>query len=360
MHRTRHARTLAAVLCALTLIGAAAAFGLLPILGGRGSHPAYAGGRWDGTPFGGTWTLTSLTRQTNALLHDPQHPATVWAGTSQGIAQSSDAGTHWQPAGLPGQNVLALAASSRGATLVAGTDAGAIYLLGSRRGGPPSWRLINHPLGDTRSIFSLALSPDDRTILAGTTGAIYRGNRGVQGWTWQRVARTADSGVTSIVWAPWNRHLVYAAVFSTAPVVIVSGDGGLHWVPDTRGLPASVPSQTLVPLPSRPPSILFTTMGGGVWMQTINHPWHDISTGLPARHGMPVAVTWSGGTPVLYTGTMGWGVYGKEGSGPWQPLGTGLEHADHTVLSLIAVPNGHPTLLAGTALGVFRYAPPGQ
>jgi hypothetical protein len=56
---------------------------------------------------------------------------------------------------------------------------------------------------------------------------------------------------------------------------------------------------------------------------------------------------------------MGFGVYARRGTGSWQQLGRGLSGGAYTVLALAMTSSSHPTLLAGTALGLFRYAPPG-
>ena len=86
--------------------------------------------------------------------------------------------------------------------------------------------------------------------------------------------------------------------------------------------------------------------------------WRDVSAGLPARHAMPLVAA-PESREVLYAGTMGFGVYARQGTGPWRRLGHGLSGGAHTVLALAMTAGSHPTLLAGTGLGLFRYAPPG-
>jgi hypothetical protein len=56
---------------------------------------------------------------------------------------------------------------------------------------------------------------------------------------------------------------------------------------------------------------------------------------------------------------MGFGVYARQGTRSWQRLGRGLSGGGYTVLALAMTSGSHPTLLAGTAPGLFRYAPPG-
>jgi hypothetical protein len=55
---------------------------------------------------------------------------------------------------------------------------------------------------------------------------------------------------------------------------------------------------------------------------------------------------------------MGFGVYARQGAGPWQRRRRSLSGGAFTVLALAMTSASHPPL-AGTALGPFRYAPPG-
>jgi hypothetical protein len=104
--------------------------------------------------------------------------------------------------------------------------------------------------------------------------------------------------------------------------------------------------------------IILSPMGDGVWLRAATGQWRDVSAGLPARHAMPLVAA-PGRQVALYAGTMGFGVYARQGAGPWRRLGRGLSGGAYTVLALAMTPGSHPTLLAGTALGLFRYAPPG-
>jgi hypothetical protein len=99
-------------------------------------------------------------------------------------------------------------------------------------------------------------------------------------------------------------------------------------------------------------------MGDGVWLRSATGRWRDVSAGLPARHAMPLVAA-PASREVLYAGTMGFGVYVRQGAGPWRRLGRGLNGGAYTVLALAMTAGSHPTLLAGTALGLFRYTPPG-
>lgn len=312
---------------------------------------------WNGVQAGGTWTRTGLSLEADALLADPHHAGHLYAGTTSGIWLSNDAGATWAHDGgsLAGTTVFALAMAQKNGLIVAGAANGAVYA--NQGHGAGSWRRIS-PRLDSNPIFSVSVSPSDaHVVLAGTGGALYRGVASGHGWTWRRVARTNDASVTSIAWAPWNKHLAFASVFGVSPPVLATRDDGLTWRPDDAGLPSALPTQALLAVDTPTPVMYLSTMGGGVWRRAATGPWRDVSAGLPQRHAMPLVGT-RGRAGVLYAGTMGDGVYVKRGEVTWRRLGRGLRNPVYIVLSLALTSGPHPVLLAGTARGVFRYAPP--
>jgi len=297
---------------------------------------------------------TGLTLQTNALLADPTHPAALFAGTDDGVWRSGDGGRRWQRAGsgLRGATIVTLAATPRGDALFAGAADGTVSL--KRAHGDGAWRRVSPSLG-ANPIYSLAVSLDGReTLLAGTVGGLYRGSHTRSGWRWRQVARTGDASVTSIVWDPSNPRIGFASVFGVSPPVLMTRDRGWTWRAAVAGLPSVLPTQTLLALSTPRPSIILTTMGGGVWEQAAS-PWRDMSVGLPERHAMALVALPRSAPIVLYAGTMGDGVYVKQGGAAWQQLGRGLTGVDNTILALAATAEPHDVLLAGTASGVFRY-----
>lgn len=288
------------------------------------------------------------------MLEDPHTPGHLIAGTPGGVWSSRDRGLTWQhaEAGLGNMGVLALAAAKPSEALFAGGTNGTIYA--RQPGFGAAWRRIS-PTLTANPIFSLAVSPaDGQTLLAGTVGALYRGVRTGDAWRWRRVATTGDSSVTAINWAPWVRGQIFASVFGATPPVLRSDNDGQNWQADDRGLPPSLPTEALLPLPGATPRLLLSTMGGGVWQRMPGDAWQDISAGLPEHHAMPmIAAHDTGG--VAYAGTMGKGVYRWQAGNPWQQLGHDLTGGRYIVLSLALTGNPHPILVAGTGIGVFRY-----
>jgi photosystem II stability/assembly factor-like uncharacterized protein len=235
--------------------------------------------------------------------------------------------------------------------LFAGTDNGGVYQLQANHG--RQWQRVGSP---TRGapIFALAAPPHGGDfVLAGTVGGIFRGTRTGTTWRWQQVARTGDSSVPAITWAPWNSHQVFAGVFGTAPAVLSSSDDGRSWRPYAAGLPSTLPVEALLPLRADS-SVMLTTMGGGVWTLHAGGVWHDVSAGLPERHAMPAVDDAADGAQ--FAGTMGYGVYVRQQANAWRRLGHRLSGAEYTVLSLLFSSGPKPQLLAGTARGVFRFA----
>lgn len=336
-------------LLALIIIAILAIAGFVLFGGARFClHSSCQSSQAHGVP-GTDWTRSTLTLSTSALLSTGRPPNRVWAGTDDGIWESSNGGDSWRLSGLEHVQVLSLSASDTDQTIVAGTANGAVY----RRAARGDWINIGLHIGPNDSIFSLAVSHTGHTVLAGTIGTLYRGVWKGGAWTWRPVARTGQSAITSIVWAPWNTHLAYASIFGTRPPVISSRDGGRAWRPTTSGLPPTVPAQALLALGTHPPWVILSTMGGGAWRWS-NGVWHDISAGLPERHAMPLAAL-RGHPVVLYAGTMGYGVYIKRGSGRWRRIGHDLNGGAYTVLGIARVSGPPPVLLAGTIRGVFRH-----
>ncbi|HEX6507498.1 MAG TPA: hypothetical protein VF221_07690 [Chloroflexota bacterium] len=310
---------------------------------------------WHGLPLTGHWHRTSLTVLTNALL-GVRHRSAIVAATTDGMWRSSDGGRTWQRMGLKGRSLVSLAGSIQGDVVIAGSDDGTVYLGVREPASSWRWRRINVSWGAGHPVFSLALAPSGEVVLAGTFGSLYRGTRSGGYWSWQRVVRTHDdAAVTSLVWLPWAPQHAAGALFGVWPPALASADGGRTWERDGRGLPPTLPTQTLLPVSDPEGHMILTTMGGGVWRQDDRGTWHDFSAGLPERHAMPIVAQPIDRTTVFYAGTMGYGVYAKEGTSSWRRLGEGMEGGQYTALGMALVPRPHPSLLIATARGVYRY-----
>ncbi len=298
------------------------------------------------------WRPTGLSIETDALLVDPRDHARVFAGTPSGLWRSVDGGITWKsdPAWTTRSPIMALATMPSGTGIFAGAGDGAVYAAteDNRFG---VWQRISPSFGSD-PIFCLAYNPQLHALLAGTVGALYRGEQRSARWLWRRVATTRGASVTAVVWMVDHPQRGYASVFGSSPPVLSTTDGGRDWRPDARGLPPTLPTESLLIVRGKMAQVWLSTMGNGVWLRSGDGAWRDIDAGLPAHHAMPLTV---GSTGMLYAGTMGNGVYRRQGTSVWRKLGSGLNTGSYIVLSLASVEGANPSLLAGTAHGVFRY-----
>ncbi|HEY5811007.1 MAG TPA: hypothetical protein VIT67_23755 [Povalibacter sp.] len=179
-----------------------------------------------------------------AVCSDPRDPRIVFvAGASGQLYRSSDAGLTWVPAntGLPIVNLNALTIDPQDGTLFVALDLGGIY---SSANGGGSWTRVSSGAIEAVQILALVFDESSGALFAGTNGGLYRSsNRGVN---WQRV----DQGFTSafvnrVVVQPLSAgsSVVVASVLNdpsgslaNAASVYVSSDAGLSWVRGGSGL----------------------------------------------------------------------------------------------------------------------------
>lgn len=190
---------------------------------------------------GSTWTLPYVwfIGPLNALVIDPRNPATLYAGTPEGVFKSADGGASWSNIGLSmGVSSLALDPGDPDTIYAAAGgiyfNAGFLGLFKSTDGGA-SWAPINNGLDsvlDSRStVTALAIAPNNRsTLYAATSG------RGVY--------KSLDGGA---MWGPLNEGLTnldvrLLAVASNALYAVTSSgiftaideDSGLKSLPPRR------------------------------------------------------------------------------------------------------------------------------
>jgi len=146
-------------------------------------HPINADIAWAATVGGGvfrtldggaTWQPASKGMDYDrvmALVVDPDNPNVLYAGTSdEGVFKSEDGGVSWRPssAGMnPNEPIGALVVNPKQPNVVyAGSWSSGVFL--STDAGA-SWQLINDGLS-TRSVRALAISSDGKVVYAGTRG----------------------------------------------------------------------------------------------------------------------------------------------------------------------------------------------
>jgi uncharacterized repeat protein (TIGR02543 family) len=137
----------------------------------------YAGtddGIFRSTDGGDHWSATGLTGQggVRSLAINPATPTTLYAGTNGGgVFRSTDGGDHWSATGLNGM-VLSLAINPlTPVTLYAGTWGGGVFR--STDGGA-NWAAVNTGLTRT-NVLSLSIKPlTPATLYAGTDDGVFQ------------------------------------------------------------------------------------------------------------------------------------------------------------------------------------------
>jgi photosystem II stability/assembly factor-like uncharacterized protein len=188
------------------------------------------------TDGGASWRPIGL-GSVNTLVLDPRDPETIYAGAVgaaagpgsiydwSGVFKSSDGGASWQPVGLQGTNVAALALDLQDPeTVYAGTDGKG--LVKSTDGGV-SWRAAG--LQGT-NVGALMLDPQHpNTVYAGTDeNGVFKSTDG--GRTWR--ALTMLRGAELLALHPGNPAKLYAGSVGR---ILTSLDAGRSWRATGRG-----------------------------------------------------------------------------------------------------------------------------
>ena len=226
---------------------------------------AVDGGVWKSANYGVTWQnitdgkLPSATDSIGAIAVAPSDPNVIYAGTGEsdirgdmitgdGVFKSTDAGKHWEYAGL----------------------------------------------SDTHTISAILVDPANSSVIyASSMGHVFKPNaeRGVfksvdGGKTWKKILYVDDkTGAIDLVMDPANSNVLYAAMWQAQRTpwslddggpgsgLYKSTDGGATWTNITRhpGLPRGVLGRIGVGLAANAPNVVYSIVqakGGGVFRST--------------------------------------------------------------------------------------------
>lgn len=292
----------------------------------------------------------------NVLAIHPTAPATVYAGTADGIFKTTNGGASWTvaSAGLLGgfANVVTLAVDPQNSSIVyAGTASGSSTGAYKSTNGGANWSQINSGYSGTR-VLSIALVPATPTTLyMGTDLGVFKSTNGGAAWT----SVMAATNVFAVAVNPATPTTVYAAAY--AGNLFKSTDGGASWAVIGSGMGSA--SQYVFSLaidPDAPTTIYAGTQTGGAFKSTDGGAnWAAINSGLGTSYVTVMAVN-PLDTATLYAGTYpGAGAYkSSNGGASWSSVSGGLTHYVSALATTGAVPL---TIYAGTAGGgVFKSA----
>jgi len=272
-----------------------------------------------------------------SLALDPQHPATVYAGTMfDAVYKSPDGGQHWMPhnAGLkehvsvvnqfvfdPRDSETIYTATTVGVFRT--TDAGRLW----------DERMVG--MKEVHIVVTVAIDPLRPSVLyAGTTGGAYRSLDG--GGRWQQInnglipSEILDAslalGLNALMIDPQQTDTVYAG---TTKGLFKSVNKGDSWV----RIGATMTDQYIssLAIDRNDPHILYA--GGRAGIQKsfdAGLSWKTMNTGLASTNIRTIAMGWLD-PHILYAGTNGSGLYYSENGGEtWMKVPIVLKANEHS------------------------------
>lgn len=290
---------------------------------------------------GATWERMATDLSSYRVLSlalDPQHPATVYAGTMfDAVYKSPDGGQHWMPhnAGLkehvsvvnqfvfdPRDSDTIYTATTVG--VFRSTDAGRLW----------DERMVG--MKEVHIVVTVAIDPLRPSILyAGTTGGAYRSSDG--GGRWQKInnglipSQILDAslalGVNTLVIDPQQTDIIYAG---TTKGLFQSLNGGETW---TR-IGTTMPDQYIssLAIDRNDSRILYAGSRAGIQKSSDSgRSWSAMNVGLESINIRTIAIT-PLDSHILYAGTNGSGLYMSENGGEiWTHIPLRLKATESTV-----------------------------
>ncbi len=244
-----------------------------------------------------------------SLAIDPVGPTNVYAGTAQGLFKSFDAGKRWFLSS-PGLDIVTTRTIAidpiNPAIIYAGTDLG-VY---KSTNGAATWSSANTSLGNA-FVRALAVDPlTPTTVYAATAGGVYRTTTSGAIWFGFNLGLT-NSLTLALAIDPVTPTTVYVG---TENGVFKSVNAGTNWSAINVGLTSTNISTRVSALAIDPltPTTLYAGATNGLFKSTDGGAsWNPITNGLP---GLPILdVQPNPQLPgTLYTGTSGASVFGND------------------------------------------------
>ncbi len=285
------------------------------------AHPAtlYAGtddGLFISSDGGENWIAAGLPGiKCRSLAIDPVAPATVFTGTDNGVYKSTDGGGNWSPASLSGIPVYSLVIDPiTAATIFAGTGSGAFKSVNSG----VDWSrldggLVLGPSAYAIPVNALAIHPEQtKTLFAGTISSAYPGTwRYIQGHVYKSVdgggnwreAYSTNNSIIALAIDPKSPDTLYAG---TDGGIIKSTNGGENWIEINHGL--SCPTAYAFAIDPRFPATVYVGTGCGIFITTDGGDnWSSLAVAL-AKHDI-LSISIDSTSATIYLGTKNFGLF---------------------------------------------------
>ncbi len=301
---------------------------------GNGSGSAVVPSLFKTTDGGGTWkAVGSVTGVDISGSRIPANSSTIYAGTSQGVVKSTNAGASWNDAsnGLPAGSVTRLvidpitpttlyAITSNASIAVPGGPIAMSIFKTSDSGG--NWSVLNTGLPTSAFITVLAIDPSTPSTLytfappfdptgtgAPAVGGFLKSTDGGQSW------QTLNSGLLSIFLSSLAIDPASSTLYATTSRgLLKSMDGGTSWTALNAGLPANT-SVTFVTIDAAAPSALYAAGStfaptGQSWVLLKSMDgggtWSTFNIGLPPNTAISSIWSLDPMSPAgIYVGTAG-------------------------------------------------------
>jgi photosystem II stability/assembly factor-like uncharacterized protein len=315
---------------------------------------------------GATWSdIAAPAHDVWSLAIDPASSGTIYVGTYLGLVfRTTDGGAHWASAPdgpqASGVNVIAISGSAP-ATLYAGTRNGVFRSSDSAQ----TW---THPALGVRKlgVYPVAVVPTaPSTIYTAVGGVLMKTTDGGAQWIESNAGLSAELSVDRLAIDPVSPSIVYAVQTSGHTVIYKSTDGGAHWAPPSNMVfgPSALAA---IEIARSEPSILFIGVNWrGVLKSTDSGAsWSAANIGLTAVGPYVTALAVDPTTAnTVYAATSPTGqpyTPGKifksiDGAAHWRQIPIGLP-TNTAITSLVVDRVAPSTLYAGYA----DYADPGQ
>jgi photosystem II stability/assembly factor-like uncharacterized protein len=310
------------------------------------------GGLWVSHDHGHSWSEPAQFKgqPIHALTQAPSDPHILYAGTLEGVFQSSDSGATWAQISPPGSHEIheieSLAVDPGNADVV---YAGTWHLPWKTTDGGKTWHNIKQGIIEDSDVFSIIVDPGHAHIvyLSACSGIYKSENAGILFRKVQGIPSEARR-TRSLMQDPEQRDVVYAG---TTEGLYKTVDSGKTF---ERLTDSDVVVNAVYVDPGDSNRVLLATDRGGVLTsQDAGVTFTPSNQGISERKVAAVLVDREN-PEVMYAGVVNDKKYGgvfrsSDGGAHWEQLGSGLDGSD--VFTLAETKDGQ--VVAGTGHGLF-------